>query len=162
MDMLGLILAGVIIYEGCWQLSEHRERKQVYDHARAVADANEASLLVIGCPKWGLWHGHGDYTLDLIHDPRWCVCPNPITGDIRDVDKMFMWKSVVVFSSHVLEHLTPSEGQEALNALSKIELAAYHVWPNKKTISGWVSPWHKSWPSVDNDGDIIFEARSRQ
>lgn len=151
------LFGAVILYEGMIYAKENIERRVVYYRAETEAYQLGIPLIVVGCPKWGLHHGHGDATVDIKH-PGWCRCPNPITMDVRDVDKHLPPQSVVVFSSHVLEHLTPEIGQEAVRAMDTVAVVQYHVWPSRMSISAWLAPTHKSWPRVEGN-EIVFEGR---
>ena len=144
-------------YEGIIYAGEAAERWDVYVRARGHARQAGVPLLVVGCPKWGLHHGHGDATLDLEHK-WWCKCPNPVIADIRTIDQRVSAKSLVIFSSHVLEHLSEDDAKAAMAAMDKAAIAQYHVYPSKLSIMAWCAPTHLSWPGQKN-GKIYFNNR---
>lgn len=156
--MLGKAIAAALSYESAVQLYEWGERAFTYRRAAVDARASGLALLVVGCPKWALHHGTGDYCLDLAHPGLWCVCDHPITADIRDAHRLFPPKSVIAFTSHVLEHLTPEEGAEAMASLEACSVRQYHVWPNRFSLSANLYWQHKSWPTLQG-GRMVFYPR---
>ena len=156
--LVGAALAAVA-YESCVQWLERAERADVYAIAESDAIRRGLPLIVVGCPKWGLWHGHGSATLDIGHDQFWCRCPNPITADLREVDREFKPKSVIIYSSHVLEHLVKEDAERAVAAMNKVSVAQYHVFPNKFSLSGWLAPDHKCWPVVTEGNSLAFQEK---
>ena len=147
----------IACYEGIIYAGEAAERWDTYVRGRAHARNFGVPLLVVGCPKWGLHHGHGDATLDLEHK-WWCKCPNPVIADIRTIDKRVPAQSIVIFSSHVLEHLTEDDAKAAMTAMNKAAIAQYHVYPSKLSLMAWCAPTHLSWPGQKN-GQIYFHNR---
>jgi len=152
-------IAIIAAYEGVILVQHMIERRTVYNAAEVESTRLGVPLLVVGCPKWGVHHGHGDATLDLEHIPGRCRCPNPITANLMDVDKILPPKSAVIYSSHVLEHLTAEEGNRAVEAMNKVAVAQFHVWPSKWHLSAWAAPSHRSWPRVEGN-TIVFEDRN--
>ena len=153
------IVVMAVMYEGSIQAYEAFERQEVYRAAEESAKEHGVPLLVIGCPKFGIHHGHGDVTLDINH-PWWCRCPNPLTMDLQDVGNRFGAKSCVSYDSHVLEHLTAEQGRRAMRALDRVTIQHFHVWPTRMSIAAQLAPAHKSWPYLV-DGRIEFEDRHR-
>ena len=152
------LLLALVCYEGIIQAGETAERWDVYKQAHRKARESGVPLVVVGCPKWGIHHGHGDATLDLVHK-FWCRCPNPVVMDVRTIDKHFAPKSVVVFSSHVLEHLSAEDGEQAVNMIDKVAVAQYHCYPSNLSMMAWMAPTHKSWPTSTKPGQITFANR---
>ena len=152
------MLASVLAYEALVQTGEWVERRTVYKHALKESRRAGAALVVVGCPKWGLHHGTGDMCLDL-HHPFWCRCTNPQVGDIQNMSEMFPPKSIVVYSSHVLEHLEVDVAERAIQAMEKVAIAQYHCWPSKASIMGWLAPTHRNWPHLMQNGEFTFERR---
>jgi hypothetical protein len=159
------VIVGLVLYEGSIQIKETMDRRNGYKIAQEMRDEHGVPLVVIGCPKFGrvfpnFHHGHGDYTLDISHHST-CTCPNPVTADVREIDQIFGERSIIVFSSHVLEHLTPEMGYEALEAIGRAAVDWVHVWPTKMSIAAWIAPTHMSWPHMTEEG-IMFEDRNRE
>ena len=158
--MYWLVLA-LATYEGCLQLNERMERWEIYHQAESDARARRLPLMVVGCPKWFLFsHGYGDMTLDIQHN-QFCRCPNPVTLDIREIDRRLKPKSLVIFSSHVLEHLEAGEARRAMIAIDRVAVSQYHVFPSRWSIAAQLAPGHKCWPVVSEDGRLTFEERDR-
>jgi hypothetical protein len=151
-------LLALVCYEGIIYAGEAAERWDVYKRAQRNAKEAGVPLLVVGCPKWGLHHGHGDATLDIEHK-WWCRCPNPVVMDVRTIDKHFAPKSVVMFSSHVLEHLSAEDAEQVVNLMDKVSIAQYHCFPSKLSIVAWMAPTHLSWPTTTKQGQITFANR---
>ena len=147
----------IVCYEGIIYAGEAAERWDTYKRAEKHAQQAGVPLLVVGCPKFGLHHGYGDATLDLEHK-WWCRCPNPVIQDIRTLDQQLAQKSVVMFSSHVLEHLSAEDAECAMEVMNKVAVAQYHCFPSKLSIVAWLAPTHKNWPST-KEGQISFTDR---
>ena len=148
----------VACYEAIIQIGESAERWDVYKRAERHAKNAGVPLIVVGCPKWGLHHGHGDATIDLVHK-GWCRCPNPVVQDVRTIDKALKGRKCVMFSSHVLEHLDPKDAEKAMEAMDQVAIAQYHCYPSKLSLSAWAHPAHKSWPHNRNN-QLTFENRT--
>jgi len=147
----------IVCYEGIIYAGETAERWDTYKRAEKHAREAGVPLLVVGCPKFGLHHGHGDATLDLEHK-WWCRCPNPVIQDIRTLDQKLPPHSVVMFSSHVLEHLSAEDAECAVAVMDRVSLAQYHCFPSKLSIVAWMAPTHKNWPSTKQN-QISFTDR---
>ena len=147
----------VLVYEAGVQVKEWRERYTVYAHAENAATEMGVPLVVVGCPKFALHHGTGDVCIDLAH-PFWCRCTNPVVQDVNNLGEMFAEKSIIVFTSHVLEHLEADEAVRVVDIMDRVAIAQFHCWPSKASPMAWLAPTHKSWPSMQ-DGELVFEAR---
>ena len=112
----------LLVYEAGVQVKEWRERATVYSHAKDTATEAGVPLVVVGCPKFALHHGTGDVCIDLEH-PFWCRCTNPVTEDVNNLGEMFAEKSIVLFTSHVLEHLEADEAVRVVNVIDRVAIA---------------------------------------
>lgn len=171
MYLLGLILLGITLAVGGWQLAlgvgDIRDKNKKYEAARAYARQKGKLLLIAGGP-WGNRrlrhllnmpaHSNGDVCLD--------IQPNAITGHPSGViatvthipfaDKSFG----AVFASHLLEHLpSAEEAKRAWAELNRVAEVVFIVSPSRQSLAGWLTPGHCLWV-WQKDGTTYFQQRS--
>lgn len=115
-----LLLSGALAYEGGMALSRFRQRRTVYDLAKARAKAVGRPLVVIGDPDAGLHtrivraYDCGDLCVDLGGCPR---CSESLVADVHRLP--FASDSAVVYVSCVLEYV-----ENAPLAMSEVQRVA--------------------------------------
>jgi len=151
--VIKMILAGFAIREGFLQMTELKERRQIFNQARDYADSIGKPLLVVGTPKWGFNHPCGDVTIDI--QPglgRFCEVE---IADVRDIpypDNSFG----AAYCSHVLEHLnTIEDAFQALDELERVADRVFTVSPHKTSLMAQLYPCHHLWVTPSGDGYIL-------
>lgn len=156
--MIGkLFLAGLVAREGVMALQQIYDRQKIFRQARTYADRVNKPLLVVGTPKWGLYHPCGDVTIDI--GPGWGQACDVEIADVRDIPYPSEYFGAA-YVSHVLEHLpTIEDAFIALDELERVADKVFTVSPGKGMIVNWAYPGHYLWVTPSGDGYVIEQRR---
>ena len=114
------------------------ERKVVFDKARKRADELGKPLVNYGCSLWRYAINNSDFNIDVVlrHVPNFIIMPLDGKSQLPFEDK-----SVVVFCSHVLEHIYYPN--LLLQEFNRISDDIFIITPNPMFITSWMWPGHK-------------------
>lgn len=142
------ILAAQLGYVGALEAEEEVYKRQVFEKARTVADQLGKPLLNYGCgPGWGLTAPFWRYAVEN-SDINADIYERPVPNFVKveaccqvDARLPFEDKSVVVFCSHVLEHVDNPD--QLLKEFNRISDHVFIVVPHPLFPITWLHPQHK-------------------
>lgn len=150
-DALTMIL---VTHQASLLALENQDRLTKFSYGQQVAESLGKPYLVVGRVK------HSEYPCaDVVLDTDPKVIETCDTGVIANVtnipypDKFFG----CAFASHILEHLTQSEAEQAWKELWRVADHVIVAFPSKLNLVAVLHPDHKLWINWDeNDPEILY------
>ena len=133
MSLSKLIVANIFV----GMIVEDAERKIVFNKARRKADELGLPLLNYGCGTWRYAIDRSDINADIV--PR--DVPNFVLVTADSEHLPFDDKSVVIYASHVFEHLYNPDF--LMREFQRISDHIYIITPKPVFLSAWLVPGHR-------------------